>query len=292
MACLCKNIAILMTCYNRAETTLRCLRLLFAQKGDSGLSVFLVDDASPDRTGLRVKAEFPQVEVINGTGSLYWCKGMNLAWSAAGAGFDAYLWLNDDVELAEDALSHLIEDGNKTGWHGAIVGSFLDHNGRMTYGVMENWEWIEPVGVPRLTTGDISGNCVLVPKEVYERVGIIADCYSHAYGDYDYSARMRKARVPYYLASHFCGTCENDKPDYALEAKPLVERVKCLFKPNGHNWRDAIIYRWRHYGLLRTIITAVHVPYLVIKGKRCKRLGYSLGSKMNVGCLLAHGDKS
>lgn len=264
------RVAVLMTCYNRAETTLRCLRLLFAQKGDLELSVFLVDDASPDRTGLQVKVEFPQVEVINGTGSLYWCKGMNLAWRSAGSGFDAYFWLNDDVELAEDALSHLIEDGNKTGWHGAIVGSFLDHNGRMTYGVMENWEWIEPVGVPRLTTGDISGNCVLVPKEVYARVGLIADCYSHAYGDYDYSARMRKKGVPYYLASKVCGICDDDKSTDSLSKKTFIQRARCLVKPGGRNLKDAVLYRYKYYGLFRAIITAIHVPYLVLTGGRKK----------------------
>ena len=264
------KIAVLMTCYNRVETTLRCLKLLFAQKSNAELSVFLVDDGSPDKTGERVKAIYPAVTIILGTGSLYWCRGMDLAWRTAGSGFDAYLWLNDDVELADGALAELIADADATGWQGADVGTFLDGGGKMTYGVMENWKWIEPVGTPRLTDGDISGNCVLVPQSVYERVGVIADCYSHAYGDYDYSARIRKKGVPYYLASKVCGRCDNVKPDYALESKSLLERVHCLFQPNGHNWKDAVMYRWRHYGLLRTLITAVHVPYLVIKGKRRK----------------------
>lgn len=263
------RIAVLMTCYNRVETTLHCLRRLFAQKCEADMTVFLVDDASPDSTGARVKAEFSQVNVIVGTGYLFWTKGMNLAWRTAGEGWDAVLWLNDDVELNDGAIAGLIADAEETGWEGAIIGSFLDGEGKMTYGVLENWEWIEPVGRPRLTDGDISGNCVLIPKRVVDKVGIIADCYSHAYGDYDYSARMRKARVPYYLASHLCGRCDNDKPDDALESK-LNERVKCLFLPNSHNWRDAIVYRWRYYGILRSLITAVHVPYLVIKGKRTK----------------------
>lgn len=264
------KIAVLMTCYNRVETTLRCLKSLFAQKSNAELSVFLVDDGSPDKTGERVKAVCPTVTIILGTGSLYWCRGMNLAWRTAGSGFDAYLWLNDDVELAGGALAMLIADADATEWKGAIVGPFLDGEGKMTYGVMENWKWIEPIGTPRLTDGDISGNCVLVPQSVYERVGVIADCYSHAYGDYDYSARMRRKGVPYYLASKICGRCDNIKPDYALESKSLLERVHCLFQPNGHNWKDAVVYRWRHYGLLRTLITAVHVPYLVIKGKKRK----------------------
>ena len=210
------KLAVLMACYNRVETTLRCLRLLYAQNSEAELSVYLVDDASPDKTGVRVKTEFPEINVVNGTGNLYWSCGMALAWRSAVGDFDAYLWLNDDVFLNEGTLQELIEDAEKTKWQGAIIGSFVDASGVMTYGVLEKWKWIYPVGHPLLTEGDISGNCVLIPRRVFNQVGFIADCYSHAYGDYDYSARMRKLKVPYYLASRICGRCDNDKPDYAL----------------------------------------------------------------------------
>lgn len=243
-----------------------------------GIDIFLVDDGSTDGTGEMVKKEFASItqhsplfalRLIRGTGDLFWCKGMHLAWRTAleNDNYDGYLWLNDDVELNEGALADVLKDAEEVGGGAAIVGAFLDGRGKMTYGVMENWQWIEPTGKPRETTGDISGNLVYVPRKVMEKVGIIADCYSHAYGDYDYSLRMRKAGVKYYLASRICGRCDNDKPDYALEAKSLSERVKCLFKPNGHNWHDAIVYRYRANGFWRALRTAIYVPYLVVKGK-------------------------
>lgn len=266
------NIAVLMACYNRVETTLRCLRLLFAQKCNAHLSVFLVDDASPDGTGERVHVEFPQVNVIEGSGTLYWTRGMYLAWETAGDGYDAYLWLNDDVVLFDGALSGILKDAEDIGWCGTVIGAFVGCDGHMTYGVKENGKWIKPNGKPCLTNGDMSGNFVLVPRSVYERVGIIANCYSHAYGDHDYSARMRKKGVPYYLVSKICGCCDDSNLDYALESKSLKERIKFLFKPNGRSWRDAIIYRWRNYGFVRAFITAIHVPCLVLRGKRCKGL--------------------
>lgn len=267
------RIAVLMTCYNRRETTLRCLkRLLGEVEGEHWkVDVFFVDDGSTDGTYDEVKklgeGEQWKIHLIMGTGELFWCKGMNLAWKTAGEGYDGYLWLNDDVELGEGAIAGILKDAAEVGGESAIVGAFLDGRGKMTYGVMENWRWIDPTGKPRETTGDISGNLVYVPRKVMEKVGIIADCYSHAYGDYDYSLRMRKAGVKYYLASRICGRCDNNKPDYALEAKSLAERVKCLFKPNGHNWRDAIVYRYRANGFWRALRTAIYVPYLVIKGK-------------------------
>lgn len=267
------RIAVLMTCYNRVETTLRCLRNLFSQRVDAEIEVWLVDDGSTDGTGARVRDEFPRVNVIKGDGKLYWCKGMRLAWETAlggeytKAGIDAWLWLNDDVELEEGALGRMVKDAEATGWEGAIIGSFVDRNGMMTYGVLENWRWIEPIGKPRLTNGDISGNCVLIPRKAFEKVGIIASDYSHAYGDYDYSARMRKVGVPYYLTSTTCGRCNNDNLDPALTSKSLWTRLSYLFKPGAHNLRDALAYRLRYYGIFRAILSGSHVIYLVIKGK-------------------------
>ena len=48
-----KNIAVLITCYNRKDKTLLCLESLFKQQGlgiDFSLAVFLVDDGSTDGT--------------------------------------------------------------------------------------------------------------------------------------------------------------------------------------------------------------------------------------------------
>ena len=61
------KIAVLMTCYNRVETTLACLRALHVAAGHVpglDLRVFLVDDGSPDATGVRVMEAFPDVTVV------------------------------------------------------------------------------------------------------------------------------------------------------------------------------------------------------------------------------------
>ena len=100
------RIAVLMACHNRVETTLCCLERLFTNIV-ADLDVWLVDDGSSDGTGARVKERFPSVNVIRGTGSLYWARGMRLAWERAVEShehYDYFLWLNDDVVLRSDGI--------------------------------------------------------------------------------------------------------------------------------------------------------------------------------------------
>src|SRR4051812_46438313 len=100
-----KDIAVLITCFNRRETTLACLRSLGRQALPAGyvLRVFLTDDGSSDGTGDAVRREFPDVTVLQGDGKLYWVGGTMMAWNAAQPA-DFYLWLNDDVRLRAGAL--------------------------------------------------------------------------------------------------------------------------------------------------------------------------------------------
>jgi glycosyltransferase involved in cell wall biosynthesis len=90
--------------------TLACLRSLFQQSDfEASLAVFLVDDGSRDGTSEAVAREFPQVDVIPGTGQLYRGGGMRLAFDVARRHeFDFHLWLNDDVILDDHAIRLLL----------------------------------------------------------------------------------------------------------------------------------------------------------------------------------------
>ena len=136
------NLAVLMTCHNRVETTLTCLRRLMPQLAPAD-GVFLVDDGSTDGTGARVRSEFPAVRVIYADGTLYWARGMHRAWQSSvesGDGYDFFLWLNDDVMLKSDAISSAIEDWRQTdGTSSVIVGACSEDEGEkvISYGATD-----------------------------------------------------------------------------------------------------------------------------------------------------------
>lgn len=251
-----KRIAVLMTCYNRVQTTLECLRKLFAQKMPEGYAfdVWLVDDASPDKTGDKVKAAFPHVNVIEGTGSLFWCKGMRLAWDRAAESrdYDFYLWLNDDVMLNADAIDGLVGDYDRQG--GVVVGKLSsdDSFSDVSYSLHGNF---------------MNGNFVLVPRETVQKVGKICGSYRHQYGDYDYGLHVVKSGAALSSSTRICGVCPQQPSRYnRCKGRGLLSRLSLLADPRGHDLHDAFLYKYRNWGLARALLSVVHVSAKVALG--------------------------
>ena len=245
------RIAVLMTCHNRRETTLACLRRLFAARQGARLDVYLVDDGSTDGTGEAVRAAFPRVTVVAGDGTLYWARGMETAWRAAGAGYARYLWLNDDALLDEAALEAALEadDGQSL-----VVGTLVDAAGRPTYGLNVN--------------GWVNGNFVLVPHAVFRRVGMICGRYAHAWADGDYALHVRRAGFKV-VDCGVVGTTEGHplRPD--LRALSLRERWRSLFDPKGWNLHDLWLYRRRNWGRVAALVSCTHfLGHVLLTRKR------------------------
>ena len=235
--------------------------------------VFLVDDGSTDGTGARVRSEFPTVRVINADGTLYWARGMHRAWQAAvesGDGYDFFLWLNDDVMLKPDAIPASIEDWRQTNDKDAvIVGACSEDKGEtvISYGATDVRDVkIVPDGeMPQRATGWFTGNFVLIPQAAYRKVGMISPDYRHARADYDYAERLKRANIPFYVSSHYVGSCPCDF-ESRIKGKKLGERMRWLVEPSYYNLHDLFLFKKRHYGLIRAMLSCAHLVLIVLKG--------------------------
>lgn len=269
------TVAVLMTCYNRKELTLRCLKSLRDnEKPETGneklsIDVYLNDDGSTDGTGEAVREWFDSavshgsslaLHLVRGSGSDYWAKGMARAWRVAGDRFDAYLWLNDDVVLCPDALDGLLEDFSRSAADAPVlVGSCVDGEGRCIYGAVDaRGEVIDPRKVGEGEAPHwFNGNVVLVPNPVSRRVGIISDEYSHGRADFDYAERLRRAGIPFRASSRIVGTCEyNCDPN--MRGTTRMGRLRRLFKPGYWNLHDLWLFRSRYYGKFRALVSCAH----------------------------------
>jgi GT2 family glycosyltransferase len=262
------KIATLITCHNRREKTIACLDTLFNQELDEKcqLFVYLVDDGCSDGTGEAVRKQFPDVKVLEGDGNLYWCGGMRVAWAeAAKKDYDYYVWLNDDTQLFPNTIWVLLDTAEKVrridGHDGIIVGEICDlETGRHSYGgVVQThprsllaFKPIEPSD-ESLRCDTFNGNCVLVSRDVFRKVGNMGAEYTHYFGDTDYGLRARAAGLSCWVTPGYVGECRlNLKEDVVRWAEsdvPLWERLRILHSPKGLHPREWRVFVRQHTGI-------------------------------------------
>jgi GT2 family glycosyltransferase len=105
------TIWVCVAVFNRIQYTRRCLELLLAQTYPK-LRTIVIDDGSSDGTYEMVRAEHPEVVLLQGDGSLYWTGAMRLGIEyilAHCAPDDYVLLLNDDLVFAPNLVENLLE---------------------------------------------------------------------------------------------------------------------------------------------------------------------------------------
>ena len=280
------RIAVLMTCFNRREQTLRCLERLFGQVGKQPfeLAVILVDDGSTDGTAAAVEEGFPAVQVVRGSGNLYWNQGMRLAFAhASRREFDGYLWLNDDTLLYPDALSRLLTTAGQLQSQGKtaiVTGSTSDHqSGGRSYGGFR-WRagWgrqlvpVEPSSDEPVACDTMNGNCTFIPRRILEAVGNLDPAFQHSFGDMDYGFRARTQGFAVYVAPGYVGSCSDNAQQGTWRDRNASFRKRWhhLHSPKGSPFPEWSLYCQRHLGVwwplytvspyVKTLATAVRRP--------------------------------
>ncbi len=290
---LIRRIAVLMTSFNRRELTLRALGALKEQRAvpTMRLTVFLVDDRCTDGTGDAVHVQFPEVRVLRGDGSLYWNGGMQMAFAAAlDEGFDAYLLLNDDTVLYDDALMRIVrcaEERLASGTAAIVVGSTRSpRTGVHSYGgvalrmrgtrvVLEK---VAPDDNESTACDTMNGNIALVPHAIAQAIGNLDSGFRHQFGDLDYGLRARRAGFSVVIAPGYAGECEPNSAarTWRDENTSLAARWKHLMSPKGTPPAEWLRFTRRHYGW-RWMYYAVS-PYLktIVSSLRAQRGGRRL----------------
>lgn len=248
-----RSIAVMMTCHNRCNVTIKCLRSLAEQRGDGiQLSLFVTDDASSDGTAEAIRAEWPDATILRGSGHLFWAAGMALAEEpAVASGPDYLLWLNDDTLLRAGALQLMLDVSENT--PGAIVVGVTSDplTGEQTYGGRVRLDYhpqrfrLLPVANHPQLADTFHGNVVLIPIAVRHRVGGIDGAFPHAYADDDYGLRATSLGVPIVQAPGFVATCPANERPLGLSGGP-ASRWRQLQSPTALPWRAQARYLRRH----------------------------------------------
>ena len=199
------RIFIVIPVHNRRETTLACLRRLRMQ-GVLAWAVawavaLVVDDGSTDGTGDAVRAKFPEATVLRGDGTLFWTGATEFGMKEALArGADFVFWLNDDCEPQPGALAALLEVAHRTG--GAAGGvALMPANQFPIYGGYRkgrvDLEFLSAAPGEEIACDALNGNLVCFARAAIEAAGLPdGGGLPHAFGDTDYTLRVRAAGRP------------------------------------------------------------------------------------------------
>ena len=269
------KIAILITCYNRVNTTKECLKHCFSSLSliDSfDHDIFLLDDNSPDKTGEILKKTYPSINVIYGNGKYFWSGGTRKLWELASKkkDYDYYVWLNDDSILFKNAFSIIYND-IKIKSSSIIVGSFISSNqnlNELTYGGRDKkLSLLIPSGKPQECLF-INGNFVFIPREIFKKVGFLSKMFTHNYGDTDYGLRAIKKKFKIFIASKVVGVC--NKNDLELWRKPntsFFARLKSFHKSKNYNIKEVMYFQLVHFGLIALLKNLIGVFIIILYPK-------------------------
>lgn len=271
------RIAVLVACYNRADITVPNLVALDQVMRDAGVdhTIYLLDDASPDRTGDRVKAALPAVQVVQGSGSLFWNRGMCSAYRRARADgrFDGYVLFNDDASLAHDAAVQTVKLWTEL-QHEApstLVGAFrASDEERLTYSGYRRESPHRPLQLDLIAPQSVvqpchtfNANFVIVPGRTFEELDGNDPFYWHGFGDIDlgYSILRRGERV--LIAPGWIGICD-DRPPPVPSVRNLFQRIADGLSGLNDPRQNAYLI-WKHR-------MSSPVALLAIAGMLLKRL--------------------
>lgn len=282
------KIFALTTCHNRRELTLRALDALLRQTlpTDTELHVCLVDDGSSDGTGRAVRSNFPSVDVLYGSGDLYWAGGMRFGWETciANLEFDYLLVFNDDIAIHSDALLTLLDaakDVERTGWTAyAVTGALADpETGETAYGGVIRSSWWHPLRFAKMDPTAAIQDCdtmnmnfALISRIALETIGFLESKFAHGKADYDFGLRLRGCGGRVVLAPGYVGHCQ-PRLRSELSIQPglsFPERWRRLTDIKEQSPKERALYFRRHGGVLWALFWAM--PYI----RACAESGVAL----------------
>ncbi len=247
-------ISVLLTCHNRREKTLACLDQLHRQQlpKDVNLHVTLVDDGSTDGTAEAIHEGFQNVEILRGDGNLFWCGGMRKAWQhAAQSDPDYYLLLNDDTILKTNAVALLLDIcGTPSERRIAVAAIREPGTDQISYGgTVLSGDRPQLDGIPK-PCDTFNANCVLVPRAVFQEMGMFHTAYTHAMGDTDYGLQARRLGIEVLQSGVFLGECPRNPTTggWRDRSLPRNKRFKILQSPKGLPFREWMEFNRRNAG--------------------------------------------
>ncbi|MFD2203706.1 glycosyltransferase family 2 protein [Shivajiella indica] len=209
------SVAIIIINWNGYSLSRRCL-LSLMQIHYSNYTIVLVDNGSEDGSFEKLKREFETPVFIANEKNLGFTGGNNAGIDYAIKNkFDFILLLNNDTEVEPDFLNELLKVQKSHPNVGMVQPLILFHDKRDKIW-SAGGRYIAPLGIAKTLDSQknfqtakvedkvldwATGCCILIPRQIIEKVGTLQQSYFAYFEDVDWSLRIRKAGYLIYLAA-------------------------------------------------------------------------------------------
>ena len=267
------TVTVMLTCFNRRNDTINCVQSLVQGNPNIDFKFVITDDHSSDGTAEALGTLPYQVIVLEGDGQLFWNGGMRKALQYALDCADKtqyYMLVNDDVTFYQGAIEKMIERCELYP-EAVMVGSTKDNKGNTSYGGVKllskyfaRFAIVEPSEEYRMCD-TFNGNCVLIPCDVFKKIGNLDPVYRHSMSDYDYGMHIRRMGFAIYNTAEHVGTCNDNQVSGSWRDASLPRRQRLQKKesPKGLPRRDWYHFIRKNYGLVSAVYHSM-TPYIRI----------------------------
>lgn len=208
------SVAIILVNWNGFEFTAACLASL--RKVDyPDFRVILVDNASQNQEGERLKKAFPEIDLIGNSENLGFAGGNNVGIrKALDQGFSYVMLLNNDTIVEPDFLGQMMRKFSQNSRLGVVQPLICFLHDR-THIWSAGGKWNEFLG-RAITLGDresvdnfkvidrkldwATGCCMLITREALLKTGLLNESYFTYFEDVEWSLRFREKGFEIVLA--------------------------------------------------------------------------------------------
>lgn len=245
------KISLIITAYNHLEFTFNCLRSIY-RNTDAGLNyeVIVADDCSTDKTQ-RILSKIEGVRIIKNKTNLGFIGSCNHA--AEHARGDYLVFLNNDILVTTDWLKWMLKTFQEFPDAGLVGGKLIYPDGVLQDaggivwrdGSAQNYGRTDDAGRPEYNylreVDYCTGSCIMIPRELFNKLGKLDERYSPIYyDDTDLAFKVRSAGKkvlyqPNAVIVHFEGMTSGTDLSTGLKSCQVINHKKFQDK-----WKDVL----------------------------------------------------
>lgn len=239
------KLSIIIGNYNTYKLTSECIDSIYKYKPNFSFEIIIVDDASPDGSGQKLKdleKKYNQslisksgrkLIVLQNLKNLGYVRSNNKGLLKSKGEYK--LLLNSDTKVKENAIQKLVEFAEKTPDSGVVGSRLLNKDGTIQESCFDfptlwnviNYKKFAPQGDNPQEVDVVVGASFLITPKAYKLVGRLNEKYTSYFEDFDYCREVnRKGLKTYYLPTseviHYHGESFKQLADSKDQWKKMI----------------------------------------------------------------------